>query len=59
MTEETNITAGLKWLGGRFAVRAKEARQAESVARRLNLSSYPHAGSLSRQTGTNAPHLRK
>ena len=38
--------ARLKWLGGRLDRRAKDARQAEQNALRLNPEGYPHAARL-------------
>lgn len=41
--KSSNTIAGLKWLGGRFAYKAKEARQAEKSARSLDTAIYPHS----------------
>lgn len=40
------IQARLKWLGGRLARRAIDARQAEEYTRRLHAAAYPYAERL-------------
>jgi hypothetical protein len=41
-----HAVAGIKWLAGKLARRAKDARQAEAYIRKLSPDGYPYAQRL-------------